>query len=198
MFETKIRISMQYFAESDDNKDDSNANNDNQDSQNNDNPNVNKQDDNLGNNQDDSNVEPKFDFVKELGMSEDEIKKLISDKHEEDEKNKTAETKLAEAISKATKAEAKVSAMQLGVKPNCVDDVIAIASTRDPEGKNFKSTISDILKQYPNFSVSEVEDKSKGTGGSVGSKKKNENSANSIGKRLAESKVKKQTSSFFK
>lgn len=194
-----IKIPMQFFAEPD-----NNSNNGSDDNKNQDNPqnqdNSGQQQNNANNNQNQDqtqqNPEPKFDFMKELGMSEDDIKKLISNKQAEDEKNKTAETKLAEATAKAAKAEAKVAAMQLGVKPTAVDDVIAIASVRDPEGKNFKTTIADILKQYPTFSVADIEAK-KGTGSNLSGKKSLGNKEESLGKRLAQNATVKTKSSFF-
>lgn len=194
-----IKIPMQFFAEPD-----NNSNNGSDDNKNQDNPqnqdNSGQQQNNANNNQNQDqtqqNPEPKFDFMKELGMSKDDIKKLISNKQAEDEKNKTAETKLAEATAKAAKAEAKVAAMQLGVKPTAVDDVIAIASARDPEGKNFKTIIADILKQYPTFSVADIEAK-KGTGSNLSGKKSLGNKEESLGKRLAQNATVKTKSSFF-
>lgn len=194
-----IKISMQYFAEpannSNDNSDDD-KNQGNQQNQGDSGQQQNNVNDNQNQNQTQQNPEPKFDFMKELGMSEDDVKKLISNKHEEDEKNKTAEVKLAEATAKAAKAEAKVAAMQLGVKPTAVDDVIAIASARDPEGKNFKTIIADILKQYPTFSVADIEAK-KGTGSNLSGKKSLGNKEESLGKRLAQNTTVKTKSSFF-
>ena len=194
-----IRISMQFFAEPDNNSgngSDDNKNQDNPQNQDNSGQQQNNANDNQNQDQTQQNPEPKFDFMKELGMSEDDIKKLISNKQAEDEKNKTAETKLAEATAKAAKAEAKVAAMQLGVKPTAVDDVIAIASVRDPEGKNFKTTIADILKQYPTFSVADIEAK-KGTGSNLSGKKSLGNKEESLGKRLAQNATVKTKSSFF-
>lgn len=86
--------------------------------------------------------------------------------------------------------------MQLGVKPTAVDDVIAIASARDPEGKNFKTIIADILKQYPTFSVADIEAK-KGTGSNLSGKKSLGNKEESLGKRLAQNATVKTKSSFF-
>lgn len=194
-----IRISMQFFAEPDNNSSngsDDNKNQDNPQNQDNSGQQQNNANDNQNQDQTQQNPEPKFDFMKELGMSEDDIKKLISNKHEEDEKNKTAEVKLAEATAKAAKAEAKVAAMQLGVKPTAVDDVIAIASARDPEEKNFKTIIADILKQYPTFSVADIEAK-KGTGSNLSGKKSLGNKEESLGKRLAQNTTVKTKSSFF-
>lgn len=190
---------MQFFAEPDNNSSngsDDNKNQDNPQNQDNSGQQQNNANDNQNQDQTQQNPEPKFDFMKELGMSEDDIKKLISNKHEEDEKNKTAEVKLAEATAKAAKAEAKVAAMQLGVKPTAVDDVIAIASARDPEEKNFKTIIADILKQYPTFSVADIEAK-KGTGSNLSGKKSLGNKEESLGKRLAQNTTVKTKSSFF-
>lgn len=192
-----IKISMQYFAEPANNSNDNSDDDKNQGNQQNQDDSGQQQNDvNDNQNQTQQNPEPKFDFMKELGMSEDDVKKLISNKHEEDEKNKTAEVKLAEATAKAAKAEAKVAAMQLGVKPTAVDDVIAIASARDPEGKNFKTIIADILKQYPTFSVADIEAK-KGTGSNLSGKKSLGNKEESLGKRLAQNATVKTKSSFF-
>lgn len=149
-----IRISMQFFAEPDNNSSngsDDNKNQDNPQNQDNSGQQQNNANDNQNQDQTQQNPEPKFDFMKELGMSEDDIKKLISNKHEEDEKNKTAEVKLAEATAKAAKAEAKVAAMQLGVKPTAVDDVIAIARQGTLKGRILRQLLLIFLNNIQHF-----------------------------------------------
>ena len=200
--ENKIRISMQFFADDpDDKKEDDEGNTDdsgnesdkNQDSNSNNSVDQSKNDDG-------KKDEKEIDYAEIFGMSEADIRKLIQDKKDKDEANKDAETKLAEAIAAKSQAEAKVSAMMLGAKPDCVDDVIILATAKSNDGKQFKTVISEIKKKHPDMFTSSDDDNAgkKGTGGSIGnSKNKSGKNEESIGARLGKMKAKKTQSSFF-
>lgn len=83
-----------------------------------------------------------------------------------------------EAENRAKLAEAKVEAMVLGVKPNSVDDIIALAMNKLTDDGDLKTVISELKSKYPsmfNDGASEDDkDKNekkttgqKGTGGNV-------------------------------
>lgn len=201
--ENKIRISMQFFADDPDDKkedddkgnagDSGNEPDKNQDSNSNNSADQSKNDDG-------KKDEKEVDYAEIFGMSEADIRKLIQDKKEKDEANKDVETKLAEAIAAKSQAEAKVSAMMLGAKPDCVDDVIILATAKSNDGKQFKTVISEIKKKHPDMFTSSDDDNAgkKGTGGSIGnSKNKSGKNEESIGARLGKMKAKKTQSSFF-
>lgn len=196
-----FKIPMQFFAADPDDKkededktgDSENESDKNQDSNSNDSVDQN-------NNDDKKKDEKEIDYAEVFGMSEADIRKLIQDKKDKDEANKDAETKLAEAIAAKSQAEAKVSAMMLGAKPDCVDDVIILATAKSNDGKQFKTVISEIKKKHPDMFTSGDDDNvgKKSTGGSIGnSKSKSDKNAESIGARLGKMKAKKTQSSFF-
>lgn len=201
--ENKIRISMQFFADDPDDKkeddDEGNAGDSGNESDKNQDSNSNNSAD-QSKNDDGKKDEKEIDYAEVFGMSEADIRKLIQDKKEKDEANKDAETKLAEAIAAKSQAEAKVSAMMLGAKPDCVDDVIILATAKSNDGKQFKTVISEIKKKHPDMFTSSDDDNAgkKGTGGSIGnSKNKSGKNEESIGARLGKMKAKKTQSSFF-
>lgn len=145
-------------------------------------------------------------LVKELGFKNEKemkaaleaYKKEQDDKKTEDEKKDEATRQLEEAKAelelKAKKAEAKVEAMKLGAKPDCVDDVIALAVMKsgDDDDSDFKTVIGEIKAKHAHMfeDASDDDDKSnkgkKGTGGTLkkkGSKGKEEEET--LGERLA-------------
>lgn len=199
--ENKVRISMQFFADDPDDKkedDDKTGGSENESDKNQDSNSNNSADQNK--NDDEKKDEKEIDYAEIFGMSEADIRKLIQDKKDKDEANKDAETKLAEAIAAKSQAEAKVSAMMLGAKPDCVDDVIILATAKSNDGKQFKTVISEIKKKHPDMFTSSDDDNAgkKGTGGSIGnSKNKSGKNEESIGARLGKMKAKKTQSSFF-
>lgn len=206
MFEAnRIKIPMQFFAaDPDDKKEDEDKTGDSEnESDKNQNSNSNSNSNNsVDQNKDDDEKkdEKEIDYAEVFGMSEADIRKLIQDKKNKDEANKDAETKLAETIAAKSQAEAKVSAMMLGAKPDCVDDVIILATAKSNDGKQFKTVISEIKKKHPDMFTSGDDDNAgkKGTGGSIGnSKNKSDKNAESIGARLGKMKAKKTQSSFF-
>lgn len=200
--ENRIRISMQYFADDGDKNTNDSADSNNSDSGNSsaDNKQTGDNNQNTQNNQNNQQEEEesKVDVSEIFGMSEEAIKKLIAEKKAKDDANKDAETKLNEALEEKAKAEAKVSAMMLGAKPDCVDDVITLATAKSNDGKQFKTVISEIKKKHPDmFTNGNEEPGKKGTGNSIGNGKKSGDSSESIATRLAKSKRKNQKSSFF-
>lgn len=197
--ENRIRISMQYFAEDGDKNTDDNTDGDNSGSGSDSDTTKQGDSDSKGNqNEEEKEEEPKVDVSEIFGMSEEAIKKLIAEKKARDDANKDAETKLNEALEEKARAEAKVSAMMLGAKPDCVDDVITLATAKSNDGKQFKTVISEIKKKHPDmFTNGNEEPGKKGTGNSIGNGKKNSGGSESIATRLAKNKKGTQKSSFF-
>lgn len=109
-----------------------------------------------------------------------------------------------EAQEKADMAEAKMQAMILGAKTDCVEDVVALAMARITDGSEFNTLIAEIKTKYPNLfnNPNEEKDETKkgqhGTGGSIQKviKEEQQKNDNSLGARLAaqrKSMVKKST-----
>ncbi len=102
--------------------------------------------------------------------------------------------KLAQAEEKARIAEAKATALKLGVKSECVDDVVALAITKVTDGTDVDAIINDFKSKYSFWFTDSEDDDSensvgkKGTGSSISGKKsssKGSDSVKGIGKRLA-------------
>lgn len=67
------------------------------------------------------------------------------------EKVTAAENGKAEAEKRAEAAEAKCAAFSKGVKPDAVDDVIALASAKVSDDKTMEQAIDEVLAKYPSF-----------------------------------------------
>lgn len=118
------------------------------------------------------------EYLKGLGVEDgDTLKGIIAKAKEEEEKNKTdlempndtltATTKqLAEEREARLIAEAKLSAIQLGAKPEIVDDLVIIAKAKVTKDKDINAVIAEI-KDSTNgkiyFSDDEEEKQQKGT-----------------------------------
>jgi len=104
------------------------------------------------------NAKTKTKFLKELGFdSEEDYKKHLSDleaKKPLEEKLKTLETKQNEALSRAEKAEARLSVLELGVPKEKVDRVVKLAQTYD--GETIDAKIEAVLKDFPEFKTAGV------------------------------------------
>lgn len=144
----------------------------------------------------------KNSVLKALGLqSVDEGKAAIESARQVANSNKTAEEVAAEALntekaarSKAendlTVAQRTISVMKAGFKPEYVDDVVAIASTKVTEDKDFDAIIEEMKKTHQFYLVEQKKEDS-GTGTPAAGFKKNEKNSNekTYGQRLAESKV---------
>ena len=104
------------------------------------------------------------------------------------------DAKLAQAIEKARVAEAKATALKLGVKSEYVDDVVALAITKVTDDNDVDAIINDFKSKYTFWFADSSDDDGensvgkKGTGSSVSGKKsssKGNDSVKGIGKRLA-------------
>lgn len=109
------------------------------------------------------------------------------------EQKAESDAKLAQAVEKAMIAEAKATALKLGVKSEYVDDVVALAITKVTDDNDVDAVINDFKSKYTFWFTDSSDDEEnsvgkKGTGSSVGGKKsssKGGDSVKGIGKRLA-------------
>lgn len=95
-------------------------------------------------------------FLKELGVEDAEALRGIVTKHKEDEnKNKTELERKNDTLTQTTKelaeereariiAEAKFSAVQLGAKPELVEDLVIIAKSKVTKEKDINAVIAEI------------------------------------------------------
>jgi hypothetical protein len=118
------------------------------------------------------------EYLKELGVEDgDTLKGIVTKAKEEEEKNKTDLEKSNDTLTATTKelvaereariiAEAKLSAIQLGAKPELVDDLVIIAKAKVTKDKDINAIIAEIKdstsgKVY--FSNEEENEEKKGT-----------------------------------
>lgn len=119
------------------------------------------------------------EYLKELGVEDgDTLKGIVTKAKEEEEKNKTDLERSNDTLTATTKelvaereariiAEAKLSAIQSGAKPELVDDLVIVAKAKVTKDKDINAIIAEIKdstsgKVY--FSnEDEEEEKQKGT-----------------------------------
>ena len=117
-------------------------------------------------------------FLKELGVEDAEALRGIVTKHKEDEdKNKTELQRKDDTLTQTTKelaeereariiAEAKLSAVQLGAKPELVEDLVIVAKSRVTKDKDINAVIAEIKDSasgnvYFKYDKEEEEEKGK-------------------------------------
>lgn len=147
-----------------------------------------------------------FSSQEEAAKSMGEFKKFMDSKKTDEqlaqEKNSKIIQEKQDAIQKANIAEAKVSALSLGVKPNNLDDVVTLAMSNVSDGKDFKTAMAEIKTKYPSM-FSSAEDSleenkgKKGTGGNVKNSKVSSKDVKGIGSRLAAKRKEGQKKSSF-
>ena len=96
------------------------------------------------------------DYMKSLGIEDDEkLKGIVTKAKEDEEKNKTDLEKKDDVIKETTRqlveerearqtAEAKLAAIKLGAKPEAVDDLVVIAKSRTTKDKDINKVIAEI------------------------------------------------------
>lgn len=118
------------------------------------------------------------EYLKSLGVEDSESLQVIVKKAKEDEEaNKTDLQKKNDALTATTKelvterearviAEAKLSAIQLGAKPELVDDLVIVAKAKATKDKDINAVIAE-MKDSTNgkiyFATEEDETNKKGT-----------------------------------
>lgn len=157
--------------------------------------------------------EGKMSILKSLGFSnEKEAKDAIallnalqnsqkSDKEKLDDANEKSQIKLNEVEARAIAAESKLICLENGVDKDCLDDVMAIASSKVDDDNSLEDVIKAMKKdsKYASFFVS----KDKGTGKVPGNNSGNDDkdSIGGYGKSLASKAAKmassEQKSSYF-
>ena len=96
------------------------------------------------------------DYMKSLGIEDDEkLKGIVTKAKEDEEKNKTDLEKKDDVIKETTRqlveerearqtAEAKLAAIKLGAKQEAVDDLVVIAKSRVTKDKDINKVIAEI------------------------------------------------------
>lgn len=96
------------------------------------------------------------DYMKSLGIEDDEkLKGIVTKAKEDEEKNKTDLEKKDDVIKETTRqlveerearqtAEAKLATIKLGAKPEAVDDLVVIAKSRVTKDKDINKVIAEI------------------------------------------------------
>lgn len=116
------------------------------------------------------------ELLKTLGVEDADALKGIVTKHKEDEEaNKTELQKKDDALTETTKqlaseregriiAEAKLSAIQLGAKPELVDDLVIVAKSKVTKEKDINAVIAEIKDSTSGkvYFTSEEEEEEKG------------------------------------
>lgn len=146
------------------------------------------------------------EYLKKIGLSEDDSVEDIIKKHNADvEKNKTEAQKKDDVIKSTTKkyikekeradeAEAKLIAYQLGCKKELVDDVVVIAKSKLKDGKSMSDIITEIKNSDRGSFFFDIEEenekpsKNKNTRGKVVEEKKKEDEKESVVDRLFKNK----------
>lgn len=108
----------------------------------------------------------------------------------------TAENNLAAEKSKTSSLQARVDVMTAGVKPEFVDDAIAMLLPQVTEQKHLSKLLEEYKTKYPAWYG-----ESSGSGGTGNSTKNGRNTGGTqsgLGKRLAESNKSAAKSSYFK
>lgn len=112
------------------------------------------------------------------------------------EAREKAEGDLSAEQAKSKQLQAKIDAMTAGVKPDYVDDAIALLSPRVTDQKPLSKLLEESKEKYPNW-FGEAEG-SKGTGGSTNPPRGKGTNTEGLGKRLAQANKPAAKSSFFK
>lgn len=112
------------------------------------------------------------------------------------EAREKAEGDLSAEQAKSKQLQAKIDAMTAGVKPEYVDDAIALLSPRVTDQKPLSKLLEESKEKYPNW-FGEAEG-SRGTGGSTNPPRGKGSNTDGLGKRLAQTNKPAAKSSFFK
>jgi hypothetical protein len=136
----------------------------------------------------DLGIDPKDE--KQLAMVKALIESQKSDEQKAAEAKSAQDEAMKEAETRARIAEAKAEAMQLGVKPNYVEDAITLALSKLSEDNDLKTILGEFKTKYPIWFEEDKDSKEsvgkKGTGTSVKSQtKQSKEKTSSMGARLA-------------
>lgn len=149
----------------------------------------------------------KKSILKELGFEDEKTAKDAITKYNEwkasqqteAEKNQeklTAATNAQSAAeARATLAENKLEIMKAGGNATSVDDIMAMISVRVNDKTDFNTALEAVKKAYPNFfGENSGSNTDNGTGGGLNRQNNNKSkSAEGIGTRLAQNRIKNNT-----
>lgn len=111
------------------------------------------------------------------------------------EARQKAEGDLTAERNRANNLQAQIDAMKAGVKPDYVDDAIALLSPRVTDDKPLSKLLEESKTKYPNWFGESGG--SNGTGNSTNPARNKGNESGSMGKRLAQSNKSASKSSYF-
>lgn len=141
--------------------------------------------------------------VPEGGNYQDQVKTIKdildqgkSDQQKTQEAKEKAEGDLQAEMAKSKSLQAKIDAMSAGVKPEFVDDAIALLTAKVTQEKPLTKLLEEYKEKYPNW-FGTSESKPKGTGGPTNPPRKGNEEAG-LGKRLAQAGATPAKSSYFK
>ena len=122
----------------------------------------------------------------DAGKTQQQLDKEAKDK---------AEGEAKDANARAALAEMKVAALTAGVKPERLDDMIILAQAKIAGGQKAAQAFEELKKNYPDAFGAES---SGGTGSHVNPAKKDDNTGENRGTRLAKQNKTSVKSSYFK
>lgn len=136
--------------------------------------------------------------AKMLAMVKALVESTKTDEQKVQEQQAQASAKVAEAEQKAMIAEAKAEAMQFGVQPQFVEDVVTLAISKMSDNTDLKTILGELKTKYPVWFNEDGGDDDKGgkgtqatgqkgTGSSIKGSDKNKGAGTQagLGKRLA-------------
>lgn len=115
-----------------------------------------------------------------------------------EEARTAAETARQEAEKRAEALELRVTGLKAGVKPDCLEDAIAIVATKVSEDKTAEAAFAELKQKYPSLYVDGSSSGSGGTGNPNNPARKNGNGSEGLGKRLASYHKPAAKSNYFK
>lgn len=117
-----------------------------------------------------------------MGMFKAFLQAMQQQSGQDNQQNAQQQIKLAEAESRAKKAEAKAEAMQLGVDPQYVDDAVTIIMSKLDDTTDVKTLVGELKTKYPTwFGGQQQQQNTSGKGGNQQQTNTNQNKAGQNG-----------------
>lgn len=119
--------------------------------------------------------EKKADEPKNEGGKPEELVKPDEKTEEQSKEESKPENNSDEKDAEILRLKTQISAMQSGIKPDCVEDAVAIAESYIKTGKStdINTALSEIVKKYPDMKSDSKDNKKQG-GFRVGAEKQKE------------------------
>lgn len=108
--------------------------------------------------------EKKADEPKNEGEKPDEPVKSDEKSEEQPKEEIKPENNSDEKDAEILRLKTQISAMQSGIKPDCVEDAVAIAESYIKTGKStdINTALSEVVKKYPNMKSDSKDSKKQG------------------------------------